>query len=184
VGAAIGWVGDLVQAILKFFPRLVLVRETHRGVKFGRRGGATMMLPGLRWWWPLISDVEVVPVARQSIDLPPQTLVTKDDVSVTASAVVVYEIRDAVKAYTTSWDFDSTISDVARVAFRDYIVGQDFEAMRSNPTKSDQTLVGLLRGALRPYGVGVLSVGITDLVPTRALSIFMPDRQNAKQVFG
>jgi len=176
MGVALGWLNDLIQALLKFLPRLVLIRETHRGVKFTRRGTACLMKPGLRWWWPLISDVELVPVVRQSIDLPSQTLQTGDGVAVVASAIIVYEIRDAVKARATSWDFDQTISDVARVAFRDHLVSQSFEHLRTNPTLGDQQLVKRLRAALRPYGVGVLEVGITDMVPTHVLALFTPDR--------
>lgn len=175
MGPALGWFGDLIQALLKFFPRLVLIRETHRGVKFRRDGSADLLRPGLRIWWPLIADVEIVAVARQSIDLPTQTLTTSDGHAVAASAVVVYKIRNAVTAYTTSWDFDSTIKDVARVAFRDYLIGQDLDSLLANVSQGDKVLLKSLREALTPYGVGVLQVGITDLAVTRVVSLFMPD---------
>jgi regulator of protease activity HflC (stomatin/prohibitin superfamily) len=176
VGTALGWLGDVVQALLQFVPRLVLIRETHRGVKFTRRGTTTEMAPGLRWWWPLICDIELVPVARQSIDLPSQTLQTADGVAIVASAVVVYEIAYAVKARTAAWDYDQTISDVARVAFRDHMLSKPWETLRKDPTSGDKQLTASMRGALRPYGVRVLSVGITDMVKTYVLSLFMPDR--------
>lgn len=180
MGPALGWLGDLIQALLKFFPRLVLIRETHRGVKFRRDGNATLMRPGLRVWWPLIADVEIVAVARQSIDLPTQTLTTRDGHAVAASAVVVYRIADAVKAYTTSWDFDSTIRDVARVAFRDYLIGHDLDTLLENVSQGDKVLVKTLREALTPYGVRVLQVGITDLAVTKVVSLFLPDGDRRK----
>jgi regulator of protease activity HflC (stomatin/prohibitin superfamily) len=180
VGTALGWFGDLIQALLKFLPRLTLIRETHRGVKFRHNGEAVLLLPGLRIWWPLIADVEVVAVARQSIDLPTQTLTAKDGIAVAASAVIVYEIRNPVKAYTTSWDFDSTVSDVARIAFRDYIIGHDMEVLLENVSKGDALLLKTIQAALKSYGVGVLQVGITDLVATRAISLFLPDGGRGK----
>jgi len=176
MGSALGWLGDVVQALLKFFPRLVLIRMTHRGVKFCRRGNAVEMAPGLRWWWPLIADVEVVPVVRQSIDLPSQTLQTIDDESVVISGVIVYEIRDAVKSQTAAWDQDRTISDVARITFRDHCVCQTYERLRSNQEVGDRAMQTALRAALRPYGVWVISVGITDMVKTHVLALFMPDK--------
>jgi regulator of protease activity HflC (stomatin/prohibitin superfamily) len=176
VGAALGWFGDIIQTLLRFFPRLVLIRETHRGVRFGRRGTTSEMAPGLRWWWPLTCEIELVPVARQSIDLPSQTLQTADGVAVVASSVVVYEISDAVKARTTAWDYDQTISDVARVAFRDHMLSLPWDTLRVNPTAGDKQLAAAMRGALRPYGVRVLAVGITDMVRTHVLSLFTPDR--------
>lgn len=180
MGTALGWFGDLIQALLKFFPRLVLIRETHRGVKFRRNGEAVLMEPGLRVWWPLVADVEIVAVARQSIDLPTQTLTSKDGVPVAVSAVVIYEIRNPVKAYTSSWDFDDTVSDVARIAFRDYIIGHDMEILLENVSKGDAALLKTIQSALRSYGVYVLQVGITDLVATRAVSLFLPDGGRGK----
>jgi hypothetical protein len=74
----------------------------------------------------------------------------------------------------------STIRDVARVAFRDYLVGQDLDTLLENVSQGDKVLLKSLREALTPYGVGVLQVGITDLAVTKVVSLFLPDSDRRK----
>jgi len=59
--AAFGWLNDLVQTVAKLIPRLKLVRATYSAAVYRRDGSIVVREPGLFWFWPVTTDVRMVP---------------------------------------------------------------------------------------------------------------------------
>lgn len=166
------WIGELVEWMVQIVPRLLVVRTTHRAVKFSRGKNLKLVEPGLNWWWPLVTEVVLVPVARQTINLPTQRLVTKCGKRVVASAVVVYTISDAIQAVGKSWDYDETIRDISMANIAAIITGHDYKdlveglgsGMRAELTRA-------CRGGLSKYGVRVQRCLLTDFCPATVIAL-------------
>jgi regulator of protease activity HflC (stomatin/prohibitin superfamily) len=160
--------GQFLQAILGIIPRLVIIRTTHGGVKFRRGKKAIVMKPGLHAYWPLITQVEVVPVARQTMSLPSQVLTTQDDKSVVVAGSVVFTINDMLLAYGgLNWDVATTLDDVARSAIVEIITGKTMEQLKGCKATIQTEFTRLCRKRLKVYGVGVHKAYFTDLSPCK-----------------
>lgn len=160
---AFAWVGRLVEWFAAFVPRWKVIRSTHGGVKF-RRGGQTIEVkPGICWYWPAFTELEVIPVARQTHNLPTQSLTTKDGKRIVVGGVVVYSIKDVVKAIAESWDVSATINDITMTAITHVITKHDFAYLQDNIAEAVQlALTKETRKKLDVYGVRVYRTAITD----------------------
>ena len=118
---ALAWIGHIVEWLGKLIPRLVIVRSTHGGVKFKRGKYAIPIKPGVCAYWPIVTEVDILPVARQTHNLPSQSLTTRDGKTIVVSGVVVYEIRDVVSALAKNWDISDTINDITMCAITQVI---------------------------------------------------------------
>ena len=79
--------------------------------------------PGLRYVLPFVQRVFRVNMREQVIDVPPQEIITEDNVVVTIDAVVYYQITDPVKALYEIEDFELAIVKLAQTTLRN-IVGE------------------------------------------------------------
>ena len=113
---AFAWLGEIMNWVGKWFPRLLIVRSTHAGVRFRHGKRPEALLPGLRVYWPLVTEVDVIPTARQTHNLPTQALTTSDGKKVVVSGVVVYRIKDIVATMARNWDVSDTLNDISMVA--------------------------------------------------------------------
>lgn len=150
--AALGWIGDIVRWVLLVFPRLTLVRMTHRGIKFVREN-AIEIGPGLHVWWPVTTEVETVPVVRQVIALAQQIIRTKDGKTVIADGVLVYSVGNVMVYLTENWDADQNIAEIAQAALRSAILSLTLEEIDSGRVKLDNKLTREATGLLQPFGV-------------------------------
>ena len=91
------------------------------------RETAEALLPGLRVYWPLVTEVDVIPTARQTHNLPTQALTTSDGKKVVVSGVVVYRIKDIVATMARNWDVSDTLNDISMVAITKIITTHTFE---------------------------------------------------------
>jgi regulator of protease activity HflC (stomatin/prohibitin superfamily) len=107
------WLNQMFEALSKCLPRIQRIRTTDRGVKWPRCQEPIVLEPGIHFWWPLVSELEVVTVVRQTTFLHPQTLTLRDGTTVTVRAVVTHSIEDPLLAYTKSWDISDTIVDLS-----------------------------------------------------------------------
>ncbi len=115
--AAFSWLGQIFEAILLLVPRIVIVRATHGGVKWRNGSGVKIMKPGLHCYWPLVTEIELIAVARQTFTPQKQTLTTKDGTKVIVGTVVVCCIRDIEQAVgRINWDIGATINDITQAA--------------------------------------------------------------------
>jgi regulator of protease activity HflC (stomatin/prohibitin superfamily) len=164
--------GQLLDAILSFIPRPMVVRATHKAVKF-KRGKAKIIDAGWRWWWPLTTEIETHPVVSQPLDLPPQTLMTKDGQSVVVGGVALFRIVNLMAYAVENYDSDEAMIEVAGSAIRDAVVGKTLEQLQEADGRKaiNKTLEAQGQRELSRFGVEVEYFKLTDLSICRVLNI-------------
>jgi regulator of protease activity HflC (stomatin/prohibitin superfamily) len=164
------WLTDLVRWVAQIVPRIVIVRTTHSGVKFVRGRWPKAMAPGLHLAWPITTSWTVYPIARQSVNLNTQTLITKDNVTIAVGAIVVYEVSDILELIAHAYDPDDTISDISLAAVKSYVVAATLNDLRH--ARMDRMLTKRIQKALAPWGVKVIRAQLSDLAPCRVIRIW------------
>lgn len=163
------WVQQLWEFLVSLIPHLDLMQANYGGVKFKRGGRVVPIRPGLYWYWPIVTSVQSIPTRRQTMTLDSQTLQTRDDFTVTASAVVVYEVNDVQKALVDTWDVEDTISDVALYAVVQAITSRDYEQIREEMTGAIPTEVkNRCKKDLRQFGILVKDAFLSECASTTA----------------
>ncbi len=180
--SAFAWLNQLIEAVFRFCPRIVIVRATHAGVKWVHGWKVKAMPPGLHWYWPLTTEVEVLVTARQTLSLPDQVLTTKDGRKVTIKTLVVYRVRDIVQAIgRVNWDCDSTINDLTQSAVVRVIATHAYDEIMkgiANDTLTT-TLTHAVRKELRQFGVHVVRSKLVDFAETKVLKLMMSQADRA-----
>lgn len=171
---ALSWVGDIVRALLQFIPRPILIRATHGGVKwpFGKR--PVELKPGFHFYWPVVTEVDRIVVARQSQDIPPQVLETADGKQVAAAGFATYGICDVVKAIgARNWDVDGTVKEICAAAIAEVIVQHTLAELREDMKTGQlrKKLTAECRKQLRQYGVAVKRCSLTDFATCRVYRV-------------
>lgn len=169
---ALGWLGTIFRALIDCFPHAKLVRGTHGGVRF-RNGGRYLEMTasnglfgtGLHVYWPLMTDVDVVPIKRQTVNLPPQYLTTTDGQTVGVSAIIIFEVADVVALLTESWDYNQVITDYGIAEVKSVIGSASAEEIAEAGNQLDRKFTRRLRRRLRRFGVRVIRVTLSDFAP-------------------
>lgn len=169
--------------IVSFLPRYTIAKTTHKGAKFVRGNHVVelnsengLKLPvfggrylikfqnsGIHIYWPLVTEVIMVPIKRQTTKLDKQILTTKDNKTVLITGIVVYEVEDVLKLLTETWDYDDTIKDYSTVSIQKTITTNNFEDIHNINLNEE------LRKNLKPFGIKVIRVNLCDCATGRAL---------------
>lgn len=166
------WLGDIIEWFGKFIPRMEIIRSTHKAVKFVRGKNLKSVEPGLCVYWPLVTELDIIPAERQTKNLPPQRLTTKDDIRVVCAAIVVFKVVDQLRAVGKSWDYEDTIRDISMGAIASIIMDTNYDTLRKgNPSEVGEELTKLCRKRLRRFGIGIYSCFITDLCKANVMAL-------------
>lgn len=182
-----GLFGRILEAVLSFVPRLVIIRATHNAVKWKRGKNPCPVSAGLTVYWPLITDMDQIVVARQTLNLPTQTLMTSDQKQVIVGAFVVYSVKDVVQAIgERNWDVESTIGDIAQAAIVEELTKRTLDDLLAGisggrGSKLNKELKKNCLQQLRPFGVHVERCGLTDFSTTRVYRLIGNDAAPSQQ---
>ena len=169
--SALSWLGDIARGLLRFIPRVEIIAPTHEAVKFIRGGKVKKIESGrMSMYWPLTTEFHKIPVRRQTVNLVTQYLVTRDDKTVALSGIVVYEVTDVVKLLTETYDYDDTIIDFSLASIKEVVCKSDYEEIKNTPIKIDDLLKKKLEEELEYFGIKVVKVTLTDLVPCKVIA--------------
>lgn len=169
--AAFGWLGKAMEWIGDFIPRLTIVAKTHGGVAFVRGKNVKVIRPGLTLWWPFWTEIALYPTVRQSLDLPSQTLTTKDGQPVTVGCAIVYTVDDVETALTRQWDLAETIQDLSTAAVCDFVTSNEFDWINQNRAVVKRRLTKSVQEVLEEYGVGIQGAWLTDFAKSKVISM-------------
>jgi regulator of protease activity HflC (stomatin/prohibitin superfamily) len=164
------WLNQLIHSFGSLFPRLVRIRSTDRGVKWPRCKKAVLLNPGLHVYWPLVSELEIVTVVRQTIDHKPQTITLRDGVTICVRAVTVWRIADAVMVWTENWDICNTVDDLATASLVDILSCMTKEQVSSISLVNNLATLESQK-LLAPYGVAVESTKLIECSVCRSIRL-------------
>ena len=120
---------------------------------------------GLRWVMPFIKRLIKVDMREQVIDVPPQEVITKDNVVVTVDAVIYYEATDPVKLSYNIGNFILAITKLAQTNLRNVIGDLDLDSALTSRDIINTKLREILDDATDKWGVRVVRVEIQRIEP-------------------
>lgn len=123
------------------------------------------LLPGFNFVIPIVDRVTAVNMTEVMIDVEPQTIITKDKLSVMVDAIVYYKIIDPVKAIFQINDFEDQIVSLARTTLRSVLGTMSFADSNEKRDEINTKIEQVLTKEILTYGVQVLRVEIQKFQP-------------------
>lgn len=144
-----------------------ILREYERGVIFrlGRLVGSRG--PGWVWIIPFFEKMVRVSLRVVTMDVPPQDIITKDNVSIKVNAVVYFRVMDPSKAIVEVEDFLYATSQIAQTTLRSILGESELDDLLAKREQINRKLQTIVDEATDPWGVKVSLVEIKHVdLPT------------------
>jgi regulator of protease activity HflC (stomatin/prohibitin superfamily) len=140
-----------------------IVPEYERGVIFrlGRVIGAKG--PGLFVIIPIVDRMVRVNLQTVTMDIPPQDVITRDNVTVRVNAVTYFNVVDPIKATVAIQQYVLWTSQVAQTTLRSILGQVDLDDLLVNRDEINQRLQRIIDGLTDPWGVKVTLVEVKDV---------------------
>ena len=157
----------LFFVILILSSAIKILREYERGVVFrlGRLIGAKG--PGLIFLIPLVDRMVRVSLRTIVMDVPPQDIITKDNVSLKVNAVVYFRVVQAEKAIVEVEDYLNATSQLSQTTLRSVLGQSQLDELLAERDKINRELQKIIDHQTEPWGIKVSNVEIkhVDLPP-------------------
>ena len=157
VGVIVIWVVALLFLSIKVLP------EYQRGVvlTLGRYTGTKG--PGLVILVPIVQRMMRVDLRVTVMDVPPQDVISRDNVSVRVNAVVYFRVVEPDKAMLQVVDFFQATSQLAQTRLRSVLGQHELDDILSQRDSINHSLQQVLDEATDPWGIKVSNVEIKDV---------------------
>lgn len=169
----------VISFFLSLFPLAwcscaVIIKEYERAVHFrwGKYHGVKD--PGFTLFLPFIDRWDMVDTRVQTVNLPKQEMLTKECVTVTVNAILLYRINDCSKAVINVSNAMYAVLEIAQTTLRDTIGESELDELLANREELNARLLKMIDKATDPWGVKVETVEVKDVQLPR----------NMQRVFG
>jgi regulator of protease activity HflC (stomatin/prohibitin superfamily) len=153
-----------VGAVVVIASSLRVLREYERGVVF-RLGRLTRAKgPGLIFLLPLgLERMVKVPLRIVAMDIPPQDVITRDNVSIKVNAVVYFRVSDPEKATIIIEDYLFATSQLAQTTLRSVVGQAELDQLLAERDHLNDIVRRIIDEGTDPWGIDVTAVEIKDI---------------------
>jgi regulator of protease activity HflC (stomatin/prohibitin superfamily) len=158
-----GLAGALIVLVLLLIAAIKIVNEYERGVIFrlGRVIGAKG--PGLFFIIPIIDRMVKVNLQTFTADIPPQDVITKDNVTLRVNAVTYFNVVDPVRAVVAVQNYLIATSQIAQTTLRSILGQVELDELLINRDQINADLQQIIDSVTDPWGVKVTLVEVKDV---------------------
>jgi regulator of protease activity HflC (stomatin/prohibitin superfamily) len=158
----------LVTGLITLANSVKVLREYERGVVFRLGRLMEQRGPGLQLLIPSMDRMVKISLRTVTFTVPPQEIITRDNVPARVTAVTYYRVIDPVKAVTEVENFQSATLQIAQTSLRSVLGGVDLDALLSERDQLNEALQTVIDAGTEPWGIKVTSVEIKDVeIPER-----------------
>jgi len=140
-----------------------VLNEYERGVIFRLGRIIKAKGPGLIILIPVIDKMKKVDLRTVTLDVPPQDIITRDNVSVKVSAVVYFRVLDPVAAVVEVVDFYFATSQLAQTTLRSVCGQAELDTLLSERDQINAKIQNILDLDTEPWGVKVSKVEVKEI---------------------
>ncbi len=168
-------------AIIYLFSAVKVVKQYERGLIETLGRYTKTVEPGLVVIFPPLQRVRIVDMREQVIDVPPQDVITKDNVMVTVDAVIYFQITDPFKVVYEVSNFSLASLKLAQTNLRNVIGDLELDQTLTSREKINLQLRQVLDDATDKWGVKVTRVEIQKIDPPRDITDAMSKQMKAER---
>ena len=142
---------------------LRIVNEYEQGVvlRLGRYVG--LRTAGLKWIIPFVDRMVIIDMRVTAEQVPPQDVITRDNVSVKVNAVIYFRVMQADRAFLQVTDFLFATSQFAQTTLRSVLGQVDLDDLLSQRDKINRQLQEIIDRHTEPWGVKVTAVEVKQV---------------------
>ena len=157
------WVVALVLIIFFLSSAIKVLREYERGVIFRLGRIIKTKGPGLILLIPIIDKMVKVSLRLVAMDVPPQDVITRDNVSVKVNAVIYFRVVDPNKATIVVENFLFATSQLAQTTLRSVCGQVELDELLAEREKINARLQTILDSHTDPWGIKVTTVEVKHI---------------------
>lgn len=171
----------LILGLLTLFASVRIINQSEKGVVLRLGRFRTVVDPGLNFILPYVESLIRVDVRERVINVEPQKVITKDNVSVTVDAVIYYKVVDPVKAEFEVEDFDTAATTLAQTNLRNVVGDKTLDETLTARDIINTSLRAVLDEATHGWGVKVTRVEVQKIDPPHEISEAMSLQMRAER---
>lgn len=153
----------IVFALIILSNSIKILREYERGVIFRLGRLIRAKGPGLILLIPIVDRMIRVSLRTVVLDVPPQDVITQDNVSIKVNAVVYFRILDPQKAIVQVENFLAATSQISQTTLRSVLGQSDLDDLLSQRDKINHKLQQIIDANTEPWGVKVSNVEVKQI---------------------
>ncbi len=160
----IGIVVVVLVALVLLGASVRLVQQYERGVvlRFGRLLSEVRQ-PGLRFMVPFADRMAKLSIQTIVLDVPSQSAITRDNVTIGVDAVVYFRVDDPVRAVINVESYLQATSQVAQTSLRSVIGRADLDTLLSDRDRINVELKDVIDAPTEDWGISIDRVEIKDI---------------------
>jgi regulator of protease activity HflC (stomatin/prohibitin superfamily) len=140
-----------------------ILREYERGVVFTLGRFTGVKGPGLILVIPIVQQVERIDLRTRVFDVPPQDVISRDNVSVKVNAVVYYRVIDPEKSIIQVEDFNQATSELAQTTLRSVVGQHELDQMLAEREQLNDNVREILDQQTDAWGIKVSNVELKHI---------------------
>src|SRR5947207_7751806 len=182
VAALIAIAAVVVIVLFLVSAAIRIAREYERGVIFrlGRLHSPPKG-PGLFFLIPVVDKMVRVDLRTVTLNVPPQEVITKDNVPVRVNAVAYFRIIEPEKAIVQIENFMVATSQIAQTTLRSVLGQHQLDELLAEREKINAILQGIIDEATSPWGIKVSIVEVKDVEIPSGMQRAMPRQAEAER---
>lgn len=166
-----------IFGLITLLASVKIINQYEKGVVLRLGKFKNVAQPGLNLIIPYLDSLIKVDVRERVINVEPQKVITKDNVTVTVDAVIYYKVVDPVKAEFEVEDFDTAATTLAQTNLRNVIGDKTLDETLVARDVINTSLRDVLDDATHNWGVKITRVEVQKIDPppeiTEAMSLQM-----------
>jgi regulator of protease activity HflC (stomatin/prohibitin superfamily) len=160
------YIGVLVAVavvVFWFLSGIRIINEYEQGVvlRLGRFAGVRNA--GLKWIIPVVDRMRIIDMRVTAEQVPPQDVITRDNVSVKVNAVIYFRVLQADRAFLQVTDFLFATSQFAQTTLRSVLGQVEMDDLLSQRDKINRQLQEIIDRHTEPWGVKVTAVEVKQV---------------------
>ena len=164
MGVALAIIGALVLLGLILLSMSVrILREYERGVIFRLGRLIATKGPGLIFLIPVVDQMVRVDLRTITLNVPPQEVITQDNVTARVNAVAYFRVIDSNMAITEVENFLRATSEISQTTLRSVLGRADLDSLLAERERLNQELQEIIDEQTEPWGIKVSTVEVKDV---------------------
>jgi len=155
-----GTVAIIVAVFILLVIMLRVIKEYERAVVFRLGKFIGIKGPGLIVVLPIVDKIQKVPLRVVAMDVPPQDIITRDNVSVSVNAVVYFRVIDAEKSIIEVENYHYATSQLSQTTLRSVLGETSLDELLSDREDINNKLQDILDRMTDPWGIKVSTVEV------------------------